>query len=78
MRIIPRTRRAVIKEPVAPVEKIAALAPTVRVSEEPQPKTEVKSEVKVEEIKKEKEIIKVPKKRSLLEEVLEEQANLED
>ena len=77
MRIIPRTKRAVIKESVAPVEKIAALAPTVRVSEEPQPKTEVKSEIKVKEIKKE-EIVEVPKKRSLLEEVLEEQTNLEE
>ena len=77
MRIVPRARNIIKKEPVAPVEKIAALAPTVRVSEEPQPKTEVKSEIKVKEIKKE-EIVEVPKKRSLLEEVLEEQTNLEE
>lgn len=77
MRIVPRARNIIKKESVAPVEKIAALAPTVRVSEEPQPKTEVKSEIKVKEIKKE-EIIEVPKKRSLLEEVLEEQTNLEE
>ena len=91
MRIIPR-KHSTVKEPVAPpVQKTAAPAPTVRVSEKPQPIVKPISDkiAKVEkhktmnaeesqvEIKKE-EIIEVPKKRSLLEEVLEEQANLED
>ena len=89
MRITPRRTNAIGKEPMTPpVQKTAAPAPTVRKSEKPQPKKsevkkpkiEIKPEVKAEsqvEIKKE-EIIEVPKKRSLLEEVLEEQANLED
>ena len=80
---------AVFQEPITPpVQKAAVPAPTVRKSEKPQPKKsevkkpkiEIKPEVKAEsqvEIKKE-EIIEVPKKRSLLEEVLEEQAKLED
>lgn len=76
------------KKQPAPVKKVAAPAPTVRISEKPQPKksevkkpkVEIKPEAKAEsqvEIKKE-EIIEVPKKRSLLEEVLEEQAALND
>lgn len=89
MRIQSRIKRNNKKEPITPpVQKTAAPAPTVRKSEKPQPKKsevkkpkiEIKPEVKAEsqvEIKKE-EIIEVPKKRSLLEEVLEEQANLED
>ena len=88
MRIIPR-KRSMVKEPITPpVQNAAVPAPTVRKSEKPQPKKsevkrpkiEIKPEVKAEsqvEIKKE-EIIEIPKKRSLLEEVLEEQANLED
>ena len=86
MRITPRyIQRKEIKEPITPpVQNAAVPAPTVRKSEKPQPKKsevkkpkiEIKPEVKAE-IKKE-EIIEVPKKRSLLEEVLEEQANLED
>lgn len=85
MRITPR-KRLMVKEPeTPPVQKTAAPAPTVRKSEKPQPKiikpkVEIKPEVKAEsqvEIKKE-EIIEVPKKRSLLEEVLEEQAALND
>ena len=89
MVIYHRTKRSVKKEPVTPpVQKTAVPAPTVRKSEKPQPKksevkkpkVEIKPEVKAEsqvEIKQE-EIIEVPKKRSLLEEVLEEQAKLED
>ena len=89
MVIYHRAKRSTKKEPVTPpVQKTAAPAPTVRKSEKPQPKksevkkpkVEIKPEVKAEsqvEIKKE-EVIEVPKKRSLLEEVLEEQANLED
>ena len=89
MRIQSRANRTIKKEPVTPpVQKAAAPAPTVRKSEKPQPKksevkkpkVEIKPEVKAEsqvEIKKE-EIVEVPKKRSLLEEVLEEQAILED
>lgn len=94
MRITPRyIQRKEIKEPITPpVQKTAVPAPTVRKSEKPQPqpkivkpevkksKVEIKPEVKAEsqvEIKKE-ENIEVPKKRSLLEEVLEEQAKLED
>lgn len=90
MKITPR-KRLMAKEPVAPpVQKTAVPASTVRKSEKPQPKivkpevkkpkVEIKPEVKAEsqvEIKKE-EIIEVPKKRSLLEEVLEEQAALND
>ena len=82
---------AAFQEPITPpVQKTAVPAPTVRKSEKPQPKivkpevkkpkVEIKPEVKAEsqvEIKKE-EIIEVPKKRSLLEEVLEEQAALDD
>ena len=82
---------AAFQEPITPpVKKTAVPAPTVRKSEKPQPKivkpevkkpkVEIKPEVKAEsqvEIKKE-EIIEVPKKRSLLEEVLEEQAALND
>lgn len=89
MRIRPRTKPVINKEPVIPpVQKAAAPAPIMRESEKPQPKKsevkkpkiEIKSEVKAEsqvEIKKE-EIVEVPKKRSLLEEVLEEQAALND
>ena len=92
MRITPRyIQRKEIKEPITPpVQKTAVPAPTVRKSEKPQPKivksevkkpkVEIKPEVKAEsqvEIKKE-EIIEIPKKRSLLEEVLEEQAALND
>ena len=89
MVIYHRAKRNSKKEPeTPPVQKAAVPAPTVRKSEKPQPKKsevkkskiEIKPEVKAEsqvEIKKE-EIIEVPKKRSLLEEVLEEQANLED
>ena len=93
MRITPRyTEPKKIKEQEAPpVQKTAASAPTVRKSEKPQPiikpisdkiaKVEKHKAMNAEEsqveIKKE-EIIEVPKKRSLLEEVLEEQANLED
>ena len=82
---------AAFQEPITPpVQKTAVPAPSVRKSEKPQPKivkpevkkpkVEIKPEVKAEsqvEIKKE-EIIEVPKKRSLLEEVLEEQAALDD
>lgn len=82
---------AAFQEPITPpVQKTAVPAPTVRKSEKPQPKivkpevkkpkVEIKPEIKAEsqvEIKKE-EIVEVPKKRSLLEEVLEEQAKLED
>lgn len=80
---------AVFQEPITPpVQKAAVPAPTVRKSEKPQPKklkdklptVEIKPEVKAEsqvEIKKE-EIVEIPKKRSLLEEVLEEQTNFED
>ena len=80
---------AAFQEPITPpVQKAAVPAPTMRKSEKSQPKksevkkpkVEIKPEVKAEsqvEIKKE-EIVKVPKKRSLLEEVLEEQAALED
>ena len=81
---------AAFQEPItSPVQKTAVPAPTVRKSEKPQPKivkpevkkpkVEIKPEVKAEsqvEIKKE-EIIEVPKKHSLLEEVLEEQAILD-
>lgn len=93
MKITPRyTGYKKIKEQEAPsVQKTAAPAPTVRVSEKPQPiikpisdkiaKVEKHKAINAEEsqveIKKE-EIVKVPKKRSLLEEVLEEQAALED
>ena len=90
MRITPRyIQRKEIKEPITPpVQNAAVPAPAVRKSEQPQPKKsevkrpkiEIKPEVKAEsqvEIKKE-EIIEVPKKRSLLEEVLEEQAALND
>ena len=91
MRITPRyIQRKEIKEPITPpVQKTAVPAPTVRKSEKLQPKivkpevkkpkVEIKPEVKAEsqvEIKKE-EIIEVPKKHSLLEEVLEEQAILD-
>ena len=79
---------AVSKEPATPpVQKTAAPAPTVRKSEKPQPKksevkkpkVEIKPEVKAEsQVEIKEEIIEVTKKRSLLEEVLEEQANLED
>ena len=78
------------QEPVAlPVQKTVKPAPTGYKSEKPQPKivkpevkrpkVEIKPEVKAEsqvELKKE-EIIEVPKKHSLLEEVLEEQAILD-
>ena len=89
MVIYHRAKRSIKKEPVTPpVQKAAAPAPIVRKSEKPQPeksevkkpRVEIKPEVKAEsqvEIKKE-EIIEVPKKRSLLEEVLEEQVNFED
>ena len=93
MRITPRyTEPKKIKEQEAPpVQKTAASAPTVRKSEKPQPiikpisdkiaKVEKHKAMNAEEsqveIKKE-EIIEVPKKRSLLEEVLEEQAYVED
>lgn len=91
MRIIPR-KRSMVKEPITPpVQEAAVPAPTERKSEQPQPiikpmsnkiaKVEKHKSMKTEEsqveIKKE-EIIEAPKKRSLLEEVLEEQANLED
>lgn len=77
------------KEQSTPIKKVAASAPTVRISEKPQPKivkpevkqpkVETKPVIKTESQVEEKiEVIKVPKKRSLLEEVLEEQANLED
>ena len=81
------------QEPVTPpVQKTAESTSTGYKSEKSQPqpkivkpevkrpKVEIKPEVKAEsqvEIKKE-EIVEVPKKRSLLEEVLEEQAILED
>ena len=82
---------AAFQEPITPpVQKTAVPAPSVRKSEKPQPKivkpevkkpkVEIKPEVKAEsqvEIKKE-ENVEVPKKRSLLEEVLEEQAALND
>lgn len=93
MKITPRyTGYKKIKEQEAPpVQKTAAPAPTVRKSEKPQPiikpisdktaKVEKHKAMNAEEsqveIKKEKNV-EVPKKRSLLEEVLEEQANLED
>ena len=92
MRITPRyIQRNNKKEPITPpVQKTAVPAPTVRKSEKPQPKivkpevkrpkVEIKPGVKAEsqvEIKKE-ENVEVPKKRSLLEEVLEEQAALDD
>lgn len=93
MVIYHRAKRSAKKELVIPpVQKTAVPAPTVRKSEKPQPqpkivkpevkkpKVEIKPEVKAEsqvEIKKE-EIVEVPKKRSLLEEVLEEQAALDD
>ena len=76
---------AAFQEPITPpVQKAAVPAPTVRKSEKPQPKVQiekkaevkpvVKTESQVEEIK----VVEIPKKRSLLEEVLEEQVNLED
>ena len=77
-----------ILEDKPPVQETAVSTSIISKSERPQPKTKpikkdqnkslnVKTEKQVE-IKKEEEIIEVPKKRSLLEEVLEEQANLED
>ena len=91
MRITPRyIQRKEIKEPITPpVQKTAVPAPTVRKSEKPQPKivkpevkkpkVEIKPEVKAEsQVEIKKEIVGVPKKRSLLEEVLEEQAALDD
>ena len=89
MRITP-CKHSMVKESITPpVQNTAAPAPTVRKSQKPQPKKsevkkskiEIKPEVKAEsqvKIKKE-EIVETPKKkRSLLEEVLEEQTNLED
>lgn len=94
MRITPRyTEPKKIKEQEAPpVQKTAASAPTVRVSEKPQPivkpisneiaKVEKHKAMKAKEsqveTEKKEEIIETSKKRSFLEEVLEEQANLED
>lgn len=84
------------KEQPAPVKKVAAPAPTVRISEKPQPKMVkpevkqpkvetkpiIKAESQVEEKKIEDIEFDIPKKqkpkRSLLEEVLEEQAALDD
>ena len=84
MRIIPR-KRSMVKEPVTPpVQNAAVPAPTVRKSEKPQPKPVKKVEKKPvvnTEIKVEEKIvqqIEMPKKRSLLEEVLEEQSALEE
>lgn len=69
----------------APVQKTAASAPAVRKSEKPQPKVQIETEAEVKPvIKTENQVeekikeIKVPKKRSLLEEILEEQATLDD
>ena len=81
---------AAFQEPITPpVQKTAVPAPTVRKSEKPQPKivkpevkkpkVEIKPEVKAEsQVEIKEEIVEVPKKRSLLEEVLEEQAALDD
>lgn len=82
------TRIRKVEPKTPPLQNSVVPAPEARKSEKPQPKKsevkkpkiEIKPEVKAEsqvEIKKE-EIIEVPKKRSLLEEVLEEQAKLED
>ena len=65
-----------------PVQKIAAPTPVVNKSERPQPKTKSfkKSQSKpVEKTESQVEENRIEtKKRSLLEEILEEQANLED
>lgn len=76
------------REQPAPVKKNAAPAPIMRESEKPQLKNQietkaevkpvVKTESQVEEKIEEIKVVKTPKKRSLLEEVLEEQAALED
>lgn len=76
-----------ISEGNPPGQEVAVSTPDILKSERPQPKAKpikkdqnkslnVKTEKQVEI--KEEEIIEIPKKRSLLEEVLEEQTNLED
>lgn len=85
-----RTKRRIKKEPKAPLIQNDVISTfNTDKSEKVQPKQPVskkstgiiKPEVKTEsqvEIKEEEKIIDVSKKRSLLEEVLEEQVNLGD
>ena len=74
MRIIPRYVQH--KEPkeitTPPVQKSAGPAPVKNMSEQPQLKTEIKADKKIVQQ------TEAPKKRSLLEEVIEEQLALDE